>query len=172
VRYILILILILFFSINAFALEIKSSAFEDGEYIPDKYACTSIDVSPPLEWSDVPEGTKSFVIICDDPDAPVGTWVHWVIFNIPAEKNSLEENMPNKDTLADGTYQGINDFKKVGYGGPCPPLGKPHRYFFKLYALDIRLESEVSGIPNKRDIESDMKGHILDQVQLIGLYKR
>ena len=155
---------------RAWAFEIKSSAFADGEYIPDKYTCKSVDISPPLEWSGAPEGTKSFVLICDDPDAPMGTWVHWVAFNIPADKTLLQEDIPKQGRLSDGTIQGLTNFRRVGYGGPCPPPGKPHRYFFELYALDTALSLDESA--KKRDVEKAIEGHILGEAKIIGLYKR
>ena len=157
-------------SSNLFALEIESPAFRDGGYIPEKYTCSAEDISPPLMWKAVPRGTKSFVLICDDPDAPVGIWVHWVIYNIPKDKFRFEENMPKSETLADGSLQGTNDFRKVGYGGPCPPPGKPHRYFFKLYALDIRLALPPRA--TKQMVLNAMKGHILAEAVLVGLYNR
>lgn len=150
-------------------IEITSSAFEDGEMIPSKYACDGADVSPPLQWGAVPEGTKSIALISDDPDAPMGTWVHWVIFDIPAETKELEENIPRDETLPNGAVQGMSDFGRIGYGGPCPPSGT-HRYFFKIYALDVKLDL-ASGV-RKRELLDAMEGHILGEGQLIGKYKR
>lgn len=137
--------------------------------IPKKYACDGIDVSPPLVWTSVPEGTKSFAIICDDPDAPRGTWIHWVIFNIPADTRELPENIPPQKTLIIGVKQGINDFRKIGYGGPCPPSGT-HRYYFYLYALDTEINLESGA--TKEQLLKAMKGHILAEGQLMGKYKR
>jgi Raf kinase inhibitor-like YbhB/YbcL family protein len=114
-------------------MEITSSAFGSGEMIPAKYTCDGADFSPPLEWSGSPAGTKSFALVCDDPDAPMGTWVHWVIFDIPPSATMLGEGITREKDLPGGGTQGINDFRKIGYGGPCPP-GGTHRYFFKLYA--------------------------------------
>src|SRR6266576_1502901 len=122
--------------IMAFAL--SSTAFKDGAAIPVKHTCDGADVSPPLAWSGAPQGTRSFAIIADDPDAPAGTWVHWVLYNLPAEGLGLIENTPQTETLTGGGVQGKNDFGKIGYGGPCPPSGT-HRYFFKFYALDSEL---------------------------------
>jgi len=151
------------------ALQITSTAFSEGEMIPQRYTCDGPDVSPDLVWSGVPEGTKSLALICDDPDAPVGTWVHWVLFNIPPGESGLAAEIPHDKTLASGAKQGTNDFRKLGYGGPCPP-GGTHRYFFKLYALDAVLKLE-SGI-TKAKLEKAMKGHILAEGQLMGRYKR
>jgi len=150
-------------------MEIKSSAFKEGEIIPGKYTCDNIDISPPLEWSEVPDGTKTFALICDDPDAPMGTWVHWVLFNLPANILGLSENTPKLEVLKNGARQGINDFGKIGYGGPCPP-GGTHRYYFKIYALDKELESKP-GI-TKKELLKAMEGHILAEAQLMARYKR
>ena len=126
--------------------------------------------SPPLHWSEPPEGTQSLALICDDPDAPVGTWVHWVLFNLPAETRELEEGLPTTETLSNGAKQGKNDFGKIGYGGPAPPKGKPHRYFFKLYALDKAVD--LSPGATKAKLVEAMKGHILAEGQLVGKYGR
>ena len=119
-------------------MKIESPVFRDGESIPAKYTCDGSDVSPPLSWSGVPGGVRSFSLICDDPDAPMGTWVHWVLYNLPGETAALPEDLPAKGVLDGGGLQGKNDFGRIGYGGPCPPAGR-HRYFFKLYALDTLL---------------------------------
>ncbi len=150
-------------------IRIASSAFEDGGLIPAKYTCDGADISPPLQWDAVPEGTGSIALICDDPDAPVGTFVHWVLFNLPAETKELPENMPADKSLPNGAGQGTTDFGRIGYGGPCPPSGT-HRYFFKIYALDAEVDL-VAGA-GKRDLLRAMEGHILAQGQLIGKYKR
>ena len=150
-------------------IKITSSAFADGGLIPAKYTCDGADVSPPLQWDVVPEGAKSIALICDDPDAPMGTWVHWVLFNLPAQAKDLAENIPPDKTLPDGAKQGTNDFRRIGYGGPCPPSGT-HRYFFKIYALDTELDLEAGA--SKRQLLKAMDGHILAQGQLIGKYKR
>ncbi len=153
---------------------IRSSAFEDGARIPSIYTCESKNISPPLSWSGAPEGTLSFVLICDDPDAPVGTWVHWVFYNIPENVNSLEEGIPASEEFKEGSLkgalQGKNDFGRIGYGGPCPPRGKPHRYFFKLYALDTYLDAKPS--LRKSDILKLMHGHILGETKFYALYGR
>ncbi|MCJ7778555.1 MAG: YbhB/YbcL family Raf kinase inhibitor-like protein, partial [Sedimentisphaerales bacterium] len=120
-------------------IKVTSSAFAEGGLIPAKYTCDGSDISPPLQWEAVPEGTKSIALISDDPDAPMGTWVHWVLFNLPAESKGLEENIPQDKTLPNGARQGLTDFGRIGYGGPCPPSGT-HRYFFKIYALDTKLD--------------------------------
>lgn len=150
-------------------IKITSSAFEDGGMIPAKYTCDGADVSPALQWDAVPEGTKSIALICDDPDAPMGTWVHWVLFNLPADTKELKENIPHDKTLPNGAIQGITDFGRNGYGGPCPPSGT-HRYFFKIYALDTKIE--LSSSANKSQLVEAMKDHILAQGQLTGKYKR
>ena len=150
-------------------IKITSSAFEEGGLIPAKYTCDGADVSPPLQWDAVPEGTRSIALICDDPDAPMGTWVHWVLFNLPSDAKELAENIPTEETLPNGAKQGVNDFGRVGYGGPCPP-GGTHRYFFKIYALDTEVGLEASA--DKRRLLKTMEGHILGQGQLIGKYKR
>lgn len=150
-------------------IKVESAAFNSMGAIPVKYSCDGEDVSPPLRWGDVPEGTKSIAIISDDPDAPVGTWVHWVCYDIPPDVDSIAENIPKAETLSCGGKQGITDFRRIGYGGPCPP-GGTHRYFFKVYALDV-----VLGLPagkSKKEIETAMKGHILAQGELVGKYSR
>lgn len=151
-------------------LDLVSSAFEDGENIPSKYTCDGSNVSPPLEWSGVPEDAKTLALICDDPDAPVGTWVHWVLYNVPAGTTSLAEGVPADEAVGGSASHGRNDFKRIGYGGPCPPRGKPHRYFFKLYALDTGLDLKPGA--KKKDVEKAMKSHVLAQGQLVGVYKR
>ena len=151
-------------------MQLKSSAFGNGQPIPIKYTGQGKDISPPLEWSEVPAGTKSFAIIADDPDAPVGTWVHWVIYNIPSDLTKLDENVPTKETLSNGAKQGINDFGKIGYGGPMPPPGKPHRYYFKLYALDTMVNLKPRA--TKQDLLKAMQGHIVGQAELMGTYQR
>jgi Raf kinase inhibitor-like YbhB/YbcL family protein len=150
-------------------IKITSSAFEEGGLIPSKYTCDGADISPPLQWESVPEGTKSIALISDDPDAPMGTWVHWVLFNLPADTTELAENIPPDKTLPNGARQGITDFRRIGYGGPCPPSGT-HRYFFKIYALDAELNLAAGA--GKKDLLKAMEEHILGQGQLIGKYKR
>jgi len=150
-------------------IKITSSAFQDGGLIPAKYTCDGADVSPPLQWDRVPEGAKSIALICDDPDAPMGTFVHWVIFSLPAETRQLAEKVTADKILPSGARQGTSDFGRVGYGGPCPPSGT-HRYFFKVYALDTTLDLPAGA--RKSDLLKAMQGHILGQGQLIGKYKR
>jgi Raf kinase inhibitor-like YbhB/YbcL family protein len=151
------------------SLTIRSSAFDDGEMIPRRHTCDGDDTSPPLSWSDVPDGTRSLALICDDPDAPMGTFVHWVLFNLPSDARKLPESLAKEASLEDGSIQGKNDFGKVGYGGPCPP-GGTHRYNFKLYALDRKLDLP-SGV-KKSDLLDAMEGHVLGEARLVGTYRR
>jgi Raf kinase inhibitor-like YbhB/YbcL family protein len=151
-------------------MEVTSSAFQAGQTIPTKYTCEGADISPPLQWSGVPAGAKGFALICDDPDAPVGTWVHWILYDLPITATDLGENVPALETLSSGAKQGINDFKRVGYGGPCPPPGKPHRYYFKLYALDAALLLKPRA--TKQELLRAMDGHILAEARLSGTYQR
>ncbi len=151
------------------AIAIKSSAFEHEGMIPSKFTCDGADVSPPLEWTGVPEDVDSLVLISDDPDAPGKTWVHWVLFNLSPEVSSLEEDMPKDKKLDSGAVQGVTDFGRNGYGGPCPP-GGTHRYFFKLYALDTTLDLGPSA--KKSDVVKAMEGHVLAEGQLMGKYAR
>jgi Raf kinase inhibitor-like YbhB/YbcL family protein len=150
-------------------LTIQSSAFAEGAMIPSKHTCDGEDISPDLQWSGTPQGTQGLALICDDPDAPVGTWVHWVLFNIPAGLTELPAGIPPDAILKNGTRHGKNDFRKLGYGGPCPP-GGTHRYYFKLYALDTVLDLESGS--TKAQLLAAMKGHILAEGQLMGKYKR
>lgn len=154
----------------AFAL--TSTAFGDGTAIPAKHTCDGADVSPPLAWTDPPARATAFVLIADDPDAPRGTWVHWVLFDMPASTTQLPENVARSDTPAGlgDAHQGRNDFHKTGYGGPCPPPGSAHRYFFKLYALDAPLALRAGA--TKQDVERAMQGHVLGTAQLMGTYAR
>lgn len=154
-------------------MQLTSQSFENQKSIGKKFTCDGENISPALEWSGVPEGTKSFALIVDDPDAPDPanprmTWVHWIVYNIPATVRTLREGVKEKD-LPEGTLQGLNDWKKTGYGGPCPPIGK-HRYFHKLYALDIVLPDLTR--PTKVKLEKAMEGHALSKAELIGLYQR
>jgi len=150
-------------------IKITSSAFSEGGMIPKRYTCDGEDISPPLAWVGVPEGTKSLALICDDPDAPMGTWVHWVLFDIPARTKELSDNIPPEKIIENGAKHGMNDFRRFGYGGPCPP-GGTHRYYFKLYALDTEINLD-SGI-TKEQLLKAMEGHILAEGQLMGRYKR
>ena len=152
------------------SMSLRSSAIEAGSSISRLYTCDGRDVSPPLRWDNPPPGTESFAMLCDDPDAPMGNWVHWVIYNIPAAVRALLEAVPAVAKLEDGTLQGKSDFGRIGYGGPCPPRGKPHRYFFKLYALDTQL-SLSSGIIESALLKA-IEGHVLEEVQFFGTYGR
>lgn len=150
--------------------QISTTSFPVGGLIPKRYTCDGRDLSPALTWSGAPQGTKSFALIADDPDAPVGTWTHWLVWNIPASTHQLSEGVPKEAQLADGTRQGQNDFRKVGYNGPCPPPGKPHRYFFKLFALDSSLDVKPGA--SRKELEAAMKGHVLAQTEVMGRYGR
>lgn len=152
------------------SLQLSSAAFDDGESIPKRFTCQGSDVSPPLSWTDVPDGASSLALIVDDPDAPAGTWVHWVIFDMPTALTGLAEGVPADTITADGARQGINDFRRIGYGGPCPPAGEPHRYFFTLYALDVAL-GPLQDV-TKDELLTSMRGHILAQSRLVGTYQR
>ena len=158
-----------FAGVEGGTMELISSAFSEGAMIPGKYTCDGADVSPPLKWGALPDGTKSIALICDDQDAPVGTWVHWVYYDIPAGTEGLPENVATDDRRAEGGTQGINDFRKIGYGGPCPP-GGTHRYYFKLYALDTTLN--LSPGATKKQVLKAMENHIIGQTQLMGKYRR
>ncbi len=150
-------------------MKITSVAFGPGADIPKRYTCDGEDVSPPLAWTGVPANTKSLALICDDPDAPMGTWVHWVLFNLPASAKGLPEAVPAKPAIDKGGQQGINDFRKTGYGGPCPPSGT-HRYFFKLYALDS--EPNLGPSTTKQQLLKAIEGHVLAEAQVMGKYRR
>jgi len=150
-------------------IKVSSAAFEEGGMIPAKYTCDEDDISPPLVWDSIPEGTKTLAFICDDPDAPMGTWVHWILFNLPVDISELPENVPPERELESGAKQGTNDFGRIGYGGPCPP-GGTHRYYFKLYALDAVLDLEAGA--RKPQLLEAMEGHILAEGQLMGRYSR
>jgi Raf kinase inhibitor-like YbhB/YbcL family protein len=152
------------------ALTLTSSSFRHGGEIPSKYTCEGADISPPLSWSGAPADTGSYALIVDDPDAPDPkaprmVFVHWVLYNLPASATGIPEGGP----LPPGTRQGLNDWKRTGYGGPCPPIGR-HRYFFKLYALDTELPD--LGTPTKAELEQAMRGDVLDQAELIGTYEK
>jgi len=151
-------------------IQLVSPAFAEGAPIPAKYTCDGEDVSPPLQWSGVPQGTKSIALICDDPDAPLGTWVHWVLYNIPPTVTELSEGIPATEIIPNGARQGTSDFQLIGYGGPCPPPGRPHRYYFRIYALNTDLQLDPGA--TKTELVNAMKGHILAEGQLMGTYKR
>jgi len=154
---------------TAMKLTVTSTAFPEGGKIPAKYTCDGANISPPLSWTKGPEGTKSYALIADDPDAPMGTWVHWVMYNVPVSVTSLPENVPKSEKLKEGSVQGTNDFKRDGYGGPCPP-GGTHRYYFKVYALDTVIKAGP-GLTKKK-LLGEMEGHILGQGELMGKYSR
>ena len=151
------------------AMQLTSVAFEQGAGIPVRYTCDGENLSPPLAWTGVPPGTKTLALIADDPDAPMGTWVHWVVYNLPTATAGLPEGYAADPQRQDGTCQGVTDFRRTGYGGPCPPSGT-HRYFFTLYALDTTC-SLAPGATAK-ELETAMRGHILAQAQLMGTYRR
>jgi Raf kinase inhibitor-like YbhB/YbcL family protein len=155
------------------ALSLSSSAFTHNTEIPRRYTCQGQDISVPLAWSGAPAATKSFVLIVDDPDAPDPraprmTWVHWVLYNLPVGARELKEDIKTRE-LPKGTLEGLNDWKRTGYGGPCPPIGR-HRYFHKLWALDSMLP--VMETPTKAELEQAMKGHVLEKAELIGTYQK
>jgi Raf kinase inhibitor-like YbhB/YbcL family protein len=149
---------------------LTSPAFAEGGAIPEQYTCQGKNTSPPLKWSAMPSEARSLALIVDDPDAPSGTWVHWVLYDLPPSTIALPENVAKSQYIPGGAKQGLNDFKHLGFGGPCPPAGKPHRYFFKLYALDKVLDLKPGA--TKKDVERAMEKHIISQGQLIGTYKR
>ena len=151
------------------AIQLTSTAFIEGAMIPQRYTCDGENISPPLVWAGVPSGSRSLALICDDPDAPVGTWDHWVLYNIPADAAGLQESIPEKTILDTGAVHGSNSWGRIGYGGPCPP-GGTHRYFFKLFALDTLLDLK-SGATTSQLLEA-MEGHVLTQGQLMGKYRR
>jgi Raf kinase inhibitor-like YbhB/YbcL family protein len=156
---------------KAMAFAISSTSFPNGGDIARKFTCDGDDVSPELSWTRPPAGTQTFALIADDPDAPVGTWTHWLAFDLPPLSTGLPENVPKIEQLPNhGGYQGRNDFGKVGYGGPCPPAGKAHHYFFKLYALDRQLKLKSGA--SKQELERAMRGHILCLSEWVGRYRR
>ncbi len=157
-------------------LQLASSAFASGSAIPPQYTCSGADQSPALHWGDpsahgtLPAGTVTLALIVDDPDAPSGTWVHWTAWNIPAGAHGLAESFPRQAERPDGTRQGRNDFGKVGYNGPCPPPGKAHRYFFRLYAVDVKLDLPAGA--TRAELDSALKGHVLAEAEYLGTYRR
>ncbi len=150
-------------------IKIKSKVFDEGEPIPVKYTCSGIDVSPPLEWESLPEDTVSIAIICEDPDAPGGTWSHWVIFNLPAVARNLPEHVMGREILDNGAVQGLNDFGKVGYGGPCPPNGT-HHYYYKIFALNTKLD--LPPRTTRKTFLESINEHVIDQGQIMGTFTR
>jgi len=151
-------------------LRITSPDFAHGERIPRRHSCEGENVSPGLAWSGVPVETRSFALICDDPDAPRGTWLHWTLYNLPTEAVELEAAVPRAPELPSGARQGLTDFGDIGYGGPCPPPGKPHRYFFRLHALDASLNLPP-GV-KRAELEAALEGHVLATGTLMGTYER
>lgn len=152
------------------AMSMTSAAFDGGATIPKKFTCSGADVSPALAWSGVPSGTKSICLIVHDPDAPVGDWVHWVLYDLPADAAGLPENIEKTEKLANGAMQGVNDFRRVGYGGPCPPPGPAHRYFFKVFALDQKVNLPAKA--TRAQLERAMEDHILGKAELMGKFGR
>jgi Raf kinase inhibitor-like YbhB/YbcL family protein len=152
------------------AFTLSSSAFAPGAEIPQQYTCKGADASPALAWSGTPAHAASFALIMDDPDAPSGTWVHWVLWNLPAKAQSLPEGVPKREQLDNGATQGRNSSHKTGYNGPCPPPGKPHRYFFRLYALDAKLDLAAGA--SRSQLDAAMKGHVLAQAEYMGTFHR
>jgi Raf kinase inhibitor-like YbhB/YbcL family protein len=150
--------------------ELTSSTFKRNDAIPKENTCDGSDISISLKWNEAPERTKSFALIADDPDAPRGTWVHWVLYDIPADTRELSGGVGHQESLQNGAKQGKNDFGKVGYGGPCPPAGPAHHYHFKLYALDRMTGLRAKA--TKQQLLDAMKGHVLGETELIGTYKR
>jgi Raf kinase inhibitor-like YbhB/YbcL family protein len=155
---------------SSMAFTVTSSAFSSGATIPKAYTCQGTDISPTLSWSGHPPQTASFALAMDDPDAPGGTWVHWVMWNLPSSAHLLAENVARHDRLDNGAMQGRNDFRKIGYNGPCPPPGNTHRYFFRLYALDVELI--LSPGASRQELDTAMKGHILAQAEYVGTFRR
>ncbi len=167
----LFVVFLVFFSFAyAETFKISSPAFKNGDFIPVKYTCDGLDISPPLQWENVPKGTKSLVLIVEDPDAPVGVFTHWIVYDIPPNTTGISEGFPKKP-FVNGIKQGINDFGRIGYGGPCPPPGKPHRYFFKLFALDKETLGIKAGATKSQVIKA-VNGHIIGTTQVIGIYGR
>ena len=149
---------------------LTSSAFKGGETIPKKYTCDGVDVSPPLSWSGFPAGTKSFVLIVEDPDAPGGVFTHWIAYNISSEITSLPENVEKVERLGNGILQGMNNFGRIGYNGPCPPPGSKHRYYFRIYALDCYIDLPPGA--TRDEILKVIEGHVVGEAELLGYYKR
>jgi Raf kinase inhibitor-like YbhB/YbcL family protein len=151
-------------------IELKTASFAPGGFIPKRFTCQAEDVSPALNWTDPPSGIRSFAIIEEDPDAPSGTFVHWVVYDLPATFRRIGEGLSGNEELPGGGRQGTNDFSKTGYSGPCPPPGKPHRYFIRLYALDIKTNLHPGA--TRQELDSAMQGHVLAQGELMGRFQR
>jgi len=152
------------------AFSIRSPAFAPGASIPARYTCDGENVSPPLEWGDVPPEAESLALIVDDPDAPLLTWVHWLVYDMPADRTALPENIPPQEVLDDGTRQGTTSFRRIGYGGPCPPGRRPHRYYFRLYALDAAPDLPPGA--KKRALTAVLQIHLLATAETMGVYAR
>ncbi|MGB9937943.1 MAG: YbhB/YbcL family Raf kinase inhibitor-like protein [Methanobacterium sp.] len=150
-------------------INIKSNSFNEGSSIPKKFTCDNINISPQLQWDSIPDDTRSLAILCEDPDAPSGLFTHWIIFNIPPEVNELPENIEKKEKLKNGAIQGTTTHGSSGYGGPCPPQGPAHRYFFRIYAIDTLLDLDASA--GRQELLDALKGHVLDEGALIGKYR-
>ena len=168
---VLTLVLVIGFRTLGAGLTLSSPVFMNGGYIPERYSGLGKDVSPPLSWANVPPDTKSLALICDDPDAPGRTWVHWVVYALSPTLKGLPEGISRTPTLVNGAKQGTTDFGRIGYGGPYPPVGKPHRYYFKLYALDIAMTQVGPGLTKAALLER-IQGHVLASTELLGLFKR
>lgn len=149
---------------------VTTTAFAPGGAIPARFTCDGADLSPDLAWSGAPAATRSLALIADDPDAPAGTWTHWLLWNIPAASSSLPGGVPKQPSLDNGAAQGRSSFRRIGYGGPCPPPGKPHRYYFKLYALDTTLNLQPGA--SRDELEHALESHILAHAELMGTYGR
>ena len=151
------------------AMTLSSAGFQNEAAIPRRFSCQGDNISPALSWTDIPQGTQSFALVCEDPDAPGGTFIHWVIWNIPATEKGLAEHIPTSDSLPNGVRQGINSGKKIGYMGPCPPAGNAHRYYFRLYALDTKLD--LSGEVTRDKLISAVHDHVLGEGEIMGTYQ-
>lgn len=157
-------------SVSISVFRVESAAFKEGESIPSRFTCEGEDASPALTWTSPPSGTRSFVLIVEDPDAPAGVWTHWVVYNLPAQARSIDEDSPRRNELPRGGFQGLNSFGRIGYGGPCPPPGNAHRYIFRLYALDTVLSLQPGA--EKQEVLAAARGHILREADLMGRFKR
>lgn len=149
---------------------IASTAFSEGGFIPSRFTCSGEDISPALRWTAPPNGTRSFILIVEDPDAPGGIWTHWVVYNLPAQARAVPENVPKQGSVPAGGLQGLNSFGHIGYGGPCPPPGNPHHYYFRLYAMDTTLSLKAGA--SKGEVLAAAKGHILGEAHLMGRFGR
>lgn len=155
---------------SALGFRIGSRVFNEGTIIPKRFTCEGEDISPPLSWTKSPGGTRSLALIVEDPDAPAGIWTHWVVYNLPARTTAIPESVPKENQLPDGGLQGRNSFGHIGYGGPCPPPGRAHRYFFRLYALNSMLSLRAGA--SRQEVLDAIKGHVLSEAQLMGRFKR